>query len=100
MNLSAIASLLEKILKRIHNLEKQLLAKTQPKKSDLYTWLDGQDVMQLLRISPRELQTLRDEKILPYSKPRGKIYYKSTDVEAYLQKHYTGSKELAEQEEY
>jgi len=52
-------------------------------------WLDGQEVLQLLHISLRTLQTYRDSGILPYSKLCGKIYYKAEDLEEILEKHST-----------
>ena len=44
-------------------------------------WLDNQDVCQILNISPRTLQTLRQNGTLAYSQLEHKIYYKSEDVE-------------------
>jgi hypothetical protein len=51
-------------------------------------WVDNQDVMQLLHISPRTLQTLRTNGTIPYSKIRGKFYYKVADIEELLQTNY------------
>lgn len=48
---------------------------------DLSEWLDNQDVCLLLSISPRTLQTLRDNGTLAFSRINHKIYYKSSDVE-------------------
>ena len=47
---------------------------------DLREWMDNQDVCQLLDISPRTLQTLRDNGTLAYSRINHKIYYKPSDV--------------------
>ena len=47
-------------------------------------WLDNQDVCQMLNISPRTLQTLRDNGILVYSQINRKVYYKPEDVERIL----------------
>jgi len=44
-------------------------------------WLDNQDVCLLLNISPRTLQTLRDNGTLAYSQINHKTYYKPEDVE-------------------
>ena len=52
------------------------------------TWVDNQDVMQMLHISPRTLQTLRSNGTIPYSKIRGKFYYKVSDIEKLLQDNY------------
>ena len=47
-------------------------------------WLDNQDVCQMLNISPRTLQTLRDNGTLAYSQINHKIYYKLEDVKGIL----------------
>jgi carbamoylphosphate synthase small subunit len=47
-------------------------------------WLDNQDVCQLLNISSRTLQTLRDNGTLAYSQLSHKTYYKPEDVERIL----------------
>jgi hypothetical protein len=47
-------------------------------------WLDNQDVCQMLNISPRTLQTLRDNGTLAFSQINRKVYYKPEDVEGIL----------------
>ena len=47
-------------------------------------WLDNQDVCQMLNISPRTLQTFRDNGTLAYSQINRKVYYKPEDVEKIL----------------
>lgn len=54
------------------------------------SWIDGQDVMQALHISKRTLQSLRDSRVLPYSRINGKFYYKVEDIEALLESNYNG----------
>ena len=54
------------------------------KDKGLGDWLDNQDVCQMLNISPRTLQTLRDNGTLAYSQINRKIYYKPEDVESIL----------------
>ena len=44
-------------------------------------WLDNQDVCQILNVSPRRLQTLRQNGTLAYSQIEHKTYYKPEDVE-------------------
>lgn len=51
-------------------------------------WIDGDTVMSILKIKERKLQMHRDNGILPFSKIDGIIYYKSSDVESLLNKHY------------
>lgn len=55
----------------------------------LEDWIDNQDVMQLLHISARTLQTLRSNGTLPYSRIMGKIYYRRQDIQKILADNYT-----------
>lgn len=56
------------------------------------TWIDGQQVMQSMRISNRTLQSLRDNSTLPYSRINGKFYYKISDIERLIDSNYKQSK--------
>ena len=47
-------------------------------------WLDNCETCRLLNVSARTMQTYRDTGKLPYSQINGKIYYKASDVEAFL----------------
>ncbi|MBE6338654.1 MAG: helix-turn-helix domain-containing protein [Lentimicrobiaceae bacterium] len=47
-------------------------------------WLDNQDVCQMLNISPKTLQMLRDNGTLSYSQINRKVYYKPEDVDSIL----------------
>jgi hypothetical protein len=55
-------------------------------------WIDSQDVMQALHISPRTLQTLRSNGTLPYSRIGNKIYYLRRDITKILSDNYTLNK--------
>ena len=48
---------------------------------DKEQWLSNGDICNLLQISPRTLQTYRDNGILPFSQIGRKLYYKVSDVE-------------------
>lgn len=50
----------------------------------LGVWLDNQDVCQIMNISPRTLQTLRNNGTLAYSQIERKVYYKPEDVKRIL----------------
>ena len=54
----------------------------------LEDWLDNQEVMQLLHISPRTLQTLRTNGTLPFSRIRKKLYYRKQDILKILADNY------------
>ncbi|WP_289226614.1 helix-turn-helix domain-containing protein [Phocaeicola sartorii] len=56
----------------------ELLAKQGGK--SLNGWMDNQEVCRQLNISPRTLQTLRDNGTLAYSQINHKMFYKPEDV--------------------
>ena len=60
------------------NRVNELLAKQGCK--SLNRWLDNQEVCQQLNISPRTLQTLRDNGTLAYSQINHKVFYRPEDV--------------------
>ena len=45
-------------------------------------WLDSDDVCRLLCISPRTLQTMRENGTLAYTKISHKVYYRPEDVKS------------------
>ncbi|MDX9883913.1 MAG: hypothetical protein RBS73_17775 [Prolixibacteraceae bacterium] len=53
-------------------------------------WIEKEQVMSILKIKSRKLQSLRDNSSLPFSQIDGKIYYKTSDVESLLKSGYTG----------
>ena len=62
----------------------ELLAKQGGK--SLNRWMDNQEVCRQLNISPRTLQTLRDNGTLAYSQIGHKIFYKPEDVQGIVKK--------------
>ncbi len=58
-------------------------------KSFLEDWIDNQDVMHALHISPRTLQTLRSNGTLPFSRIGNKLFYLRRDIEQLLADNYT-----------
>ncbi len=70
---------------------KACLQKLQQTRAEIFkqNWIDGQVVMLALNISQRTLQSLRDNGTLPYSRIKGKFYYKVSDLEALLESNYS-----------
>ena len=66
-------------LNRLSDRVNEILRKRKGKR--LSRWMDNQEVCQQLRISPRTLQTLRDNGTLAYSQIGHKIFYKPEDVQ-------------------
>jgi len=81
---------LKLIMKRFDNLDTKLDKLTKPT-TNMNTEasshsnideepFDNEDVLRLLKISFRTLQRYKQEKLLPYTKIKGKSYYKRSDV--------------------
>ena len=58
-------------------------------------WVDGNEVAKALNVSNRTLQTFRDNGTLPYSRVKGKFYYKVADIEALLESNYSPTKTVS-----
>lgn len=54
-------------------------------------WLDNVELMKLLKISKRTAQHYRDNGLISFSQVGNKIYYKLSDVEELMKKHYNKS---------
>ena len=69
-------------LNRLSDRVNEIISKREKRK--LSRWMDNQDVCQQLRISPRTLQTLRDNGTLTlaYSQIGHKIFYKPEDIQS------------------
>ncbi len=48
-------------------------------------WYVSDEVCKLLNVSKRTLQNMRDNNTLSFKKTGRKIYYKASDIEAYLE---------------
>ena len=80
-----VASLVEELLTSFNSFVtkmKEMASRGNDK--GVGDWLDNQDMCQILNISPRTLQTLRDNGTLAYSQINRKVYYKPEDVERIL----------------
>jgi hypothetical protein len=77
---------LKKISDRLEYLIKRQEFKN--KQDPNYVLLDNSEILQLFKISPKTAVNWRDEKILPYSQIKGKIYYKLSDMHKVIDKHY------------
>lgn len=54
----------------------------------VFNWVDIPGACKLLKVSPRTLQTYRDESRIGFSQIGSKIYFKLSDLEDFLTKHY------------
>ena len=59
-------------------------------------WIDAQDVLMKLHISPRTLHRWRINGLLPFSQVNKKYYYRKSDILLLLKEHYNGGKEEEE----
>ncbi len=78
----------QNLIGKIEEINARLAQKEkQPKEQ----WLDNKELMDLLKISKRTAQHYRDTGIISFSQVGNKIYYKLSDVEELMKKHYNKS---------
>ena len=83
----------KQIIDKLQSLEERFIKLKVDAQTPLSDrWLDNQDILLLLKISKRTLQTYRDERKIPFSQVGNKIYYKASDVEKFLKKNYINLK--------
>lgn len=79
---------MERLVKELHRLCLPSVGQSMESKAFVGQLLDNTDVMQLLHISPRMLQTLRSNGTLAFTKLGGKIYYRREDIDQVLRNRY------------
>ena len=72
------------IFEEMRSIKNELSTKEAIKES----WIDGVAVQSALHISEKTLYRHRKSGLLAYSRIRGKIYYKKTDIKALLENNY------------
>ena len=77
----------QEIINRISEI-KEILVRKEKQNPFSETWLDIKETCTLLKISKRTLQKYRDNGLFAFSQISGKIYFKATDLEEILKKHY------------
>ena len=75
----------QEIVGKLDSINTRLNAKEKEPKEK---WLDNQELLQLLKISKRTAQHYRDSGLISFSQVGNKIYYRLSDVETLLNKHY------------
>jgi hypothetical protein len=75
---------MQHILEEIKTIKKELTPQEQVKE----IWIGGIEVQSTLFISERTLYRHRKSGRLAYSRVRGKIYYKKSDIRDLLEKNY------------
>lgn len=91
MNVITIESdAFKEIVESINEI-KSKLDSTEKRKPLSETWFDISETCQALHISKRTCQTYRDKGIIPFSQIAGKIYFRASDIQAHLEKHFVKS---------
>lgn len=75
----------DEVIKRLEKIQQEVSNK---QKSPADTFIDNQEFIQIMNISKRTAQSWRDEGIISFSQIGSKIYYRMSDVQALLDKHY------------
>ncbi len=91
MNVITVDSEAFKSLKaQLERIEAKTACVPQPPEN---TWLDNQEMCQLLKVTTRSLQNYRDQELIPFTHIGGKIFYRQSDVFKVLEENLsTGTK--------
>ena len=73
------------LVKRLDEITKKLAAKESGMKE---RWIDNTEFMNLLKVSRRTAQSYRDNNMIAFSIIGNKIFYKISEVESLLERHY------------
>ena len=73
---------LEAKMEKIENLISQ-----RNDEDSLNRWLESEDARKMLGVSPRTWQSMRDNRIIPFSQFGRKILVKRSDIEDFLNKN-------------
>ncbi|QIK54465.1 helix-turn-helix domain-containing protein [Dysgonomonas sp. HDW5B] len=75
----------DEIVSRFQSFRDKVLALCQKHNNkQMNDWLDNQDVCLLLNISPRTLQTYRNNGKIGFTRINHKIYYTASDIQKFL----------------
>jgi DNA-binding transcriptional MerR regulator len=55
-------------------------------------WVETEDVLEKLKITPRTLQRWRINGVIPYSRLNGRCYYRKSDIVSLLKNNYNREK--------
>ena len=73
---------LSRSVAQLHKTHAQLLSEE---------WVNKDQVMAILKISTRTLESLKSKGILPYTKIQGMFYFRTIDIENLLKANYVNS---------
>ena len=75
----------DELISRLDRIQQEVANK---QKSPVDTFIDNQEFIQIMNVSKRTAQSWRDEGIISFSQIGSKIYYRMSDVQSLLDKHY------------
>ena len=94
--MNEVMMLLRQLVENFEIIKAYILSIKKSKLDNLKeSWVDGNEVAKALNVSNRTLQTFRDNGTLPYSRVKGKFYYKVADIEALLESNYSPTKTVS-----
>ncbi len=73
------------LIKRIDSIAQYITSQSSTSEPPHEVWLNSNEVADLLKISTRTLQRLRNDKMISFTMLRGKCLYRLSDIEKSLQ---------------
>ena len=87
--MNELVDLILDISREVHSLQ-EFARRESRKISDRVSgeWVNSRRAMTVLKISKRTMQDFRDNGVLPYSKVKGKFFYKAEDLVKLMESNY------------
>lgn len=80
---------------RLHELEKKFAGICRSAEDlGLKSWMDNQEVCEVLHVSKRTLQVYRDKGLIPFTRIKHKFFYKPEDISRFLESNYHPQKNM------
>lgn len=78
---------LQELLQKLEIIKNELQAENQKTQTN-NEWLNSDQIAKILQVSKRTLQNYRDRNSIPFAQVGRKIYYRTSDVQEYLESHH------------
>lgn len=79
----------QELIKQLHT-EVVSLKKNLPAGPTRKGWLNMAEACAYINRRPKKMRSLMNSNVIPFSQKDGDYFFKESDLEAYMQQHYTG----------
>ena len=86
----------KELLEEVKELKEMLIDKRRME--DGSKWLDAKEAREFLGVSAKTFQTWRDKRLFPFTQFGKKLYFRVSDIDAFLESHMKTKEDLVANE--